>query len=160
MEMNITSVADALQNGARLSDEALYLGLGECTLRLRSNSAELIAKLRDYFGHVAVSATQADLEVVAIEREATDLGLEFIDYDLPDGSTDTSLLFRVSGLVEFTGGFGIGADVAISELGPVAFGLQFGTEIPIPGTGIAIKRLGGRIVLNAPDNRGGILSHV
>lgn len=87
IEPNITSVADALHDGAGPCDDTLYLGLGDCTLRLRSNSTELIAKLSDYFGHVAVPAAEPDLDVVAIEREPTDLGLEFVDWKREPGKT-------------------------------------------------------------------------
>ncbi len=79
--------------------------------------------------------------------------LEKIEYDLPGGDVAQSFFLQLDGLVDFPGILGIGANVAITELGPVAFGLNVNTEIPIGATGISIKRLGGRVVLNAPEIR-------
>ena len=78
MAHDLESVAGALRNGAPLCDDSLHLALGGGTLRLRSNSAQLIAGLRDYFDHVACAPAEPDLDVVAIEREAPEIGLEFI----------------------------------------------------------------------------------
>jgi len=69
----MNTIAAELTADAVLVEDALHLGLGDCTLRLRSNSVELLAGLRDYFGHVVVAPRDADLEVTAIEREAPDL---------------------------------------------------------------------------------------
>lgn len=87
MTLNLTSAAEALLNNAQLCDEALYLGLGECRLRLRSNSEELITGLRSYFRHVVSDASPVDLDVIAIEREAPDLGVDFIDWAREPGKT-------------------------------------------------------------------------
>ena len=43
MDLNLASVASALQDDEQLCDDELYLQLGECKLRLRSNSADFIA---------------------------------------------------------------------------------------------------------------------
>lgn len=87
MDLNLASVASALQGDEQLCDDELYLQLGECKLRLRSNSAEFITKLRLYFMHVAGDAGPPDLDLIAIEREAPDLGLEFIDWEREPGKT-------------------------------------------------------------------------
>jgi Ca2+-binding RTX toxin-like protein len=81
--------------------------------------------------------------------------LETIEFAKPNGETDKSILLQLSGDVELPGIAGIGANLVISELGPVAFGLSVsaGTEIPIGTTGVSIKKLGGRVVLNAPEIR-------
>ena len=65
---SIETFAEALYDGARLCDETLYLALGECTLRVRSNSAEHIAQLTRYFSHVAGPEKDPDLDIIAIER--------------------------------------------------------------------------------------------
>ena len=81
------SVADRLQDGATLCADELFLAPGECRLRLRSNSAELIARLGDYFSHVATAATAADIDIIAIERDAPDTGLAFVDWKREPGKT-------------------------------------------------------------------------
>ncbi len=80
MQLSIESVSAALQGDMPLCDDALTLQLGDCRLRLRSNSAELITQLRSYFSHVPTTEAEADIDVTAIERPATDLGLEFTDW--------------------------------------------------------------------------------
>ncbi len=85
MDHDLESVAGALQNGASLCSDSLHLALSGCALRLRSNSAQLIAGLRDYFDHVVCAPAEPDLEVVAIEREAPEIGLEYIDWKRPPG---------------------------------------------------------------------------
>jgi len=85
------SAADALLAGHKLVDEALHLELGECRIRVRSNSAEHLAQLRAYFGHVVGPATDATLEIIAVERSPpgphADLGVSFIDWQREPGKT-------------------------------------------------------------------------
>jgi len=86
-EYHLQSAADVLTGGAALCDDELYLQLGECCLRLRSNSAEHVAQLRDYFAHVVGEPAQPDLDILAIEREPADLGIDFIDWKREPGKT-------------------------------------------------------------------------
>ncbi len=98
------SAAAALIGGADLSPDELHLvlagghsplggGEGEqhCRIRLRSNSQELIAHLRAYFGHVTGPVADPTLEVLAVEREALDpdgdLGVTFVDWKREPGKT-------------------------------------------------------------------------
>ena len=81
------AAAAKLCEDASIVDEELHLGLGDCTLRIRSNSSELIAELTDYFGHVAVEPRTPDLDIVAIERAAPDLGIDFVDWKREPGKT-------------------------------------------------------------------------
>ncbi len=83
----LDTLANALYDGAQLCAETLYLALGDCTLRLRSNSGELIQKLAHYFSHVVTPITEADMEVIAIEREAPQLDIEFIDWKREPGKS-------------------------------------------------------------------------
>ena len=46
METDLDSLARLLHNNALLCDDALYLSIGNCKLRLRSNSAQLLEGLR------------------------------------------------------------------------------------------------------------------
>ena len=74
------SAVSALQGQAPLSADELYLALSGCTLRLRSNSTELLAVLADYFSHVTGEAVTPDVDIIAIERDAPELDIDFIDW--------------------------------------------------------------------------------
>ena len=87
MDYTEESAVSALQNEAPLCADELYLALGECTLRLRSNSTELVADLADYFSHVACGAKTPDIDIIAIERDAPELGIDFIDWKREPGKT-------------------------------------------------------------------------
>lgn len=85
--IDLKTIVDTLYDDAQLCDQELYLALGECTLCLRSNSNELISQLRRYFSHVIGPAVEPDIEVIAIERDAPQLGIEFIDWKREPGKT-------------------------------------------------------------------------
>ena len=87
MTMTPAAAAAALRGDAVLAPTALHLGLGGCSLRLRSNSTALIDRLKDYFGHVVIAPRDTDLEIVAVEREVADLGVDFIDWQREPGKT-------------------------------------------------------------------------
>jgi HprK-related kinase B len=82
-----TSAVSALRAEAPLCADELYLALGECTLRLRSNSTELLTLLADYFSHVVCEPLAYDIEVIAIERDAPELDIDFIDWKREPGKT-------------------------------------------------------------------------
>ena len=81
------SAVSALQGEARLCTDELYLALDGCTLRLRSNSTEVLADLADYFSHVASEAMAPDVDIIAIERDAPELDIDFIDWKREPGKT-------------------------------------------------------------------------
>ena len=81
------SAVSALRAEAPLCADELYLALGECTLRLRSNSTELLTLLADYFSHVVCEPLAHDIEVIAIERDAPELDIDFIDWKREPGKT-------------------------------------------------------------------------
>jgi len=83
----VETFTGALYNGATLCDESLYLALGECTLRIRSNSSEHIDQLTRYFSHAVGPESDPDIEIVAIERQEPDLGVEFVDWKREPGKT-------------------------------------------------------------------------
>ena len=87
MKHDVETLAGVLLGDAQFCDDALSLGLGGCTLRVRSNSTVLIARLRHYFSHVPTGSGQADMEVIAIEREAPDTGIEFVDWAREPGKS-------------------------------------------------------------------------
>ncbi len=85
MNQNSSSIAELMRGDAILCEDDLYLGLGECVLRIRSNSPALIRELTGYFSHVAIKATAETIEVIAIERDAPQVGLEFTDWKREPG---------------------------------------------------------------------------
>jgi HprK-related kinase B len=92
---DLDSVAAELCADARLHDQALRLALGGCTLRLRSNSIRLIEKLKSYFAHVASpNEGDPDLDVIAIEREAPNLDVDFIDWKREPGKSGRKDAYR------------------------------------------------------------------
>lgn len=95
----IENFTAALYNGATLCDQSLYLALGECTLRVRSNSSEHIDQLARYFSHVAGPEADPDIDIIAIEREEPDLGIEFVDWKREPGKTG-----RKDSYYDFDGG--------------------------------------------------------
>jgi HprK-related kinase B len=87
MDYTVESAASALQDAAPLCDDELYLAPGGCRLRVRSNSEELLASLGDYFSHVVSDAGTPEIDIVAIERDAPELGIGFIDWKREPGKT-------------------------------------------------------------------------
>jgi HprK-related kinase B len=87
MKTDLDSVARALRDNAPLRDDELYLGMGDCSLRLRSNSAQLLEGLRGYFAHVVSAAQSPDIDVIAVERDVVDIGEDFIDWKREPGKT-------------------------------------------------------------------------
>jgi HprK-related kinase B len=81
------SAVSALQDDARLCADELYLALSGCTLRLRSNSTAVLADLTDYFSHIASDAMTPDIDIIAIERDAPELDIDFIDWKREPGKT-------------------------------------------------------------------------
>jgi len=87
MDYTVESAASALQGEAGLCADELYLAPGGCIVRLRSNSTELLAGLGDYFSHVTSEAATPDVDIIAIERAAPELGIDFIDWKREAGKT-------------------------------------------------------------------------
>ena len=80
-------IGRALVGAAELSADHLYLDTGGCVIRLRSNAETLITRLRHYFAHVVSAEADVDIDVVAIESAAPELGLTFIDWKREPGKT-------------------------------------------------------------------------
>ncbi|MGB5715681.1 MAG: HprK-related kinase B [Gammaproteobacteria bacterium] len=87
MDYTVESAANALLDNAPLCADELYLAPGDCRLRLRSNSTELLAGLGDYFSHVVSDAGTPDVDIIAVERDAPELGIDFIDWKREPGKT-------------------------------------------------------------------------
>ena len=87
MQTDLDSVADLLCKPAALCEDALYLRMGACGVRLRSNSPQLLAGLQRYFSHVVSASPSFDIDVIAVERDVVDMGLDFIDWKREPGKT-------------------------------------------------------------------------
>ncbi|EPR34395.1 hypothetical protein dsat_0043 [Alkalidesulfovibrio alkalitolerans DSM 16529] len=114
MSARVAALAEKFLREAPLTQQ-LGLRFGDTRIDVRSNSAALVAKLRDYYRDFLGEGGIADIEVAAIEREAVDIGLplapktpepgkrkikeEFLD--LPDGRVVRK---RLTGLVCLFGG--------------------------------------------------------
>jgi hypothetical protein len=85
MNQNSSSIAELMMGDAILCEDDLYLGLGECILRIRSNSPALIKELTGYFSHVVIKATTETMEVIAIQRNAPQVGVDFTDWKREPG---------------------------------------------------------------------------
>ena len=79
--------APRLIDGAVLGERTLHLRQASWTLRIRSNSDALLDKLARYFAHVTVTQTESDMEVIAIERQAPELGISFTDWKREPGKS-------------------------------------------------------------------------
>ena len=87
MQNSVENLAAALINESRLCEDTLVLQLGQCRLAVFSNSEELIDHLRRYFGHVVGEPGNTDMQVIAIERDEPQLGIDFIDWKREPGKT-------------------------------------------------------------------------
>ncbi len=96
MSLNdLDTAAAALQGAAALCSDILPLRLGECSIHMRSNSPELLAQLGDYFAHVVAPLEgEPDMEVIAVEREVVDLGVQFTDWAREPGKTGRKDAYR------------------------------------------------------------------
>lgn len=85
----IESISQQLIQGQEFVSEVLHLKIGGCRLDLQSNSKALIDKLNHYFASCNVIGDQnsADITIIAIECEAPELGIDFIDWKREPGKT-------------------------------------------------------------------------
>ncbi len=79
--------ASELIGDAVLKEQALCLRLGDCRIRVRSNSDKLIERLHRYFGFVAMADNSHDIDVIAIERDSPQLDVEYVDWRREPGKT-------------------------------------------------------------------------
>ena len=85
--IDAATAARTLGTGLEAGDAELTLALGEFGLRLRSNSPELIERLRDYFRHVVAPVSEPDVDMVAWEQDVVDAGVSFTDWAREPGKT-------------------------------------------------------------------------
>jgi len=85
--INLDSLVNILRGNAKLLDDSVDLDLGGYVIRIRSNSSAVLARLAEYFAHVVSSTSKPDIEVLAIDSEVVDSGLDFIDWAREPGKT-------------------------------------------------------------------------
>lgn len=86
----IEKLAGELASGYVLNENKVLLQLESCRISIRSNSNELLKKLAFYFAHTLADDNDNkvfNIEIIAIEREAPDLDLNFIDWKREPGKT-------------------------------------------------------------------------
>lgn len=80
-------IAERLYAGHTLLAQPVDIAVGGLGIRLRSNSAELLARMRDYFAGWLVELERPDVVVEAVEQAAPDLGITFVDWRREPGKT-------------------------------------------------------------------------
>ena len=81
-----TGAARLLMAGRPVLARRLVLELDGLAIGIRSNSAELLDVLERYFAHV-VGVGDVGIEVLAIESEPVDTGVDFVDWTREPGKT-------------------------------------------------------------------------
>ncbi len=97
---NPADIQRLLLDGYQLLPSSLCLQLLDYRLALRSNSAQMMARMQSYFSHVLTqSCDDARAQVLAIERDSVNAGVEFVDWKREPGKTG-----RKDAIHDFAGG--------------------------------------------------------
>ena len=97
---DINNIEQMLLGDSKLQSSSLCLQLMDYRLAVRSNSAEFIERMRSYFSHVLVpSCDDVQAELIAIERDAVEAGVEFVDWKREPGKSG-----RKDAIHDFAGG--------------------------------------------------------
>ena len=85
---DISSIKQTLLDDNKLLPTSLCLQLAGYRLAIRSNSARFMARMQTYFAHVlAPSCDEVQAEVIAIEADVVNAGIEFVDWKREPGKT-------------------------------------------------------------------------
>jgi HprK-related kinase B len=86
---DIEKIAKALSSEYELKEDKVLLQLEDFKIAIRSNSSELLKKLAYYFAHTVADEIEnaPDIEIIAIDRDAPELDLDFIDWKREPGKT-------------------------------------------------------------------------
>lgn len=76
----VDELAAQLQANLDLLEQAVCLDIDDFRIRVCSNSAELLARLQQYFGHVVVQDGLVDIEILAFEQTPPQLDVQFEDW--------------------------------------------------------------------------------
>jgi HprK-related kinase B len=80
-------ISQQLLANQTLVEQTVDLDMGYCSCRIQSNSAELLARFADYFSFVVKPVAEPTYTIQAIESEALELPVEFIDWKREPGKT-------------------------------------------------------------------------
>ncbi|WP_083223338.1 HprK-related kinase B [Candidatus Thiodiazotropha endoloripes] len=86
-QMESKTAAALLIQEQALCEAPLYLNLGELTVTIKSNSRQLLNRLADYFSHLPQQPADDTLEIVAIESDLLETGIQFTDWKREAGKT-------------------------------------------------------------------------
>jgi len=76
----IDDVVATLVGDHVLIKEPLCLSIDGFCIHVYSNSNELLDTLRHYFGAMCVDWIKSDIEIIAVQRDALELGIDFLDW--------------------------------------------------------------------------------
>jgi HprK-related kinase B len=85
---DIDTISNKLLGDSKLLAESVCLQLGDYRLSIRSNSVDMLQRLRRYFSHVVTESTDdIRAELIAVERDTVNAGVEFVDWQREPGKT-------------------------------------------------------------------------
>ncbi|VAX13662.1 Uncharacterized protein Deba_0381 [hydrothermal vent metagenome] len=84
---SIENVRDILLDKHELVSDSLSLVIGKFSLDIYSNSQRLLDRLESYFSNIVTQSSQTSIEIIAIESDAVELNLNFIDWPREQGKT-------------------------------------------------------------------------
>ena len=82
---NLQELSTELLQGNTLLEPALFLQCGDCVIQLQSNSQDLLNEIQQYFTHLVIEQTSADINVIAIESASLELPYPFRDWPRETG---------------------------------------------------------------------------
>ncbi|MGD8582604.1 MAG: HprK-related kinase B [Gammaproteobacteria bacterium] len=85
---DIDAITNMLLEDSDLLAESVCLELGDHRLSIRSNSVAMLQHLRMYFSHVVTESTDdIRAELIVVDRDAVDIGVEYVDWKREPGKT-------------------------------------------------------------------------
>ncbi|MCG7982843.1 MAG: HprK-related kinase B [Candidatus Thiodiazotropha lotti] len=86
-QMESKTAAALLMQEQTLCETPLYLNLGGFSVAIKSNSRQLLTRLADYFSYLPQRLAEDALEIVAIESDVLETGIQFTDWKREPGKT-------------------------------------------------------------------------
>lgn len=83
----LQKISCELIQGKTLLKQRLFLHCGDCVIQLESNSASLLNKLQQYFSHIVINQTTADIKIIAVESVPLTLPYPFKDWPREAGKS-------------------------------------------------------------------------
>lgn len=80
MDQEFINIATKLGAYQDVIEKPLYLAIDNCSIEVRSNSAELLTTLASYFSHIVSEKAPSALTIIAIEKPVEPIDLPFKDW--------------------------------------------------------------------------------